>query len=51
MYQPSIPCGAQVPCTAGFSWISTLVPGDASGVLLKSNAPLSCALADSLGWS
>ena len=33
----------------GFSWMTTLVPGGAKGVALKSNCPNSWACADKLG--
>eukprot|EP00957_Ditylum_brightwellii_P109466 8348956-Ditylum_brightwellii.AAC.1 len=50
MYQPSTPCGAHEPCTLNFSCTMTFVPGGANGVQLKSNAPLSCASAESSGF-
>lgn len=49
MCQPSFPWGAQDACWAGFSRAMTWVPGSASGVLLKSNAPWSWAQAESWG--
>ena len=51
IYQPSFACGDQVPRWDGLSWTSTLMPGGAIGVLLKSNRPLSCSHADSFGFS
>jgi hypothetical protein len=42
-------CADQVQRFCGVSWIRTFVPGGASGVLLKSKVPLSCALAESFG--
>jgi len=49
MYQPSMPCGLQVPRWDGFWWTITLVPGGANGVLLKSKEPSRAAYAESLG--
>ena len=39
MYQASSPFGAHVPLIAGLMWETTLVPGGASDVILKSNSP------------
>jgi hypothetical protein len=49
-YQPGTACGAQVPRTAGFSWIRTRIPGGASGVRLKSKSPCTCAYAERCAW-
>jgi len=35
-YQPSVACGDHVPRVCGFSWMSTLQPGRAIGLRLKS---------------
>ena len=49
MYHPATAWGDHVPRCSGFSWTMTLVPGGASGVLLKSNAPYSWAYAERFG--
>eukprot|EP00957_Ditylum_brightwellii_P043806 3321921-Ditylum_brightwellii.AAC.1 len=48
-YQPSTPCGDQELCLSGSSKISTLVPGGARGVLLKSCMLLRWAWAERRG--
>ncbi len=48
-YHLSTAWGAHVPCTLGFSWTNTQMPGGAIGVWLKSTSPWSCAQAESLG--
>ena len=50
MYQPSVPCPAQVFLLVDFSWTTTCVPGGAIGVALKSKFPSSAAYADSDGF-
>ena len=50
-YQPSCPCGAQVPLFCGLSCNRVLFPGGDIGVLLYSNLQLSWAYDDSLGLS
>ena len=50
MYRPLILRNAQVPCSDGFLCMRTSVPDGARGVVLKSNAPWSCACADKCGF-
>ena len=44
-----MPFGSHVERWSFVIWTTVLHPGGASGVLLKSNAPLSCAYTNSLG--
>ena len=50
MYQPSITLSDQLPLTPGFSCMTILVPGGASGVALKPKEPYTCEWAESYGF-
>ena len=49
MYHLDSPCGAHDSLLFGLLWITTLVPGGASGVWLQSNYPDMCAYDDMWG--
>lgn len=51
MYHLVLPCGSHDFLLSGLTWATTLVPGGANGVQLKSKVPCSCPYADRWGLS